>query len=139
MFENSAWSNMIWILLYSNFLLLNTTVLNADWNGMLTITSATIPRNSVLLYCIFMLYCRIPHCQNDIWVFYESRRQNITISSTHSTYVRSKIKYMQIDHCGLLRATVTGRLLMYAEITHTRCVSYFTSFLTVPLTSGPVC
>ena len=37
-----------------------------------------------------------------------NQRQNITISSTHSTYVRSKIKIRENDDCGLLRATVTG-------------------------------
>ena len=60
-----AWSNIDGILLYSDFLLLNATVLILDWIGMLTITSATIIScNSNFLYCIFMPYDRIHHCQN---------------------------------------------------------------------------
>ena len=54
-FENNAWSkSMIWIVLHSHFLLLNTTVLSADWISMLIITGAMISRNSVLFYCKFM-------------------------------------------------------------------------------------
>ena len=44
-----------WIVLYSNFLLLNTTVLNADWIGIATVISATIGWNVASLYCILML------------------------------------------------------------------------------------
>ena len=53
-FEKSAWSSMIWIVLHSNFLFLYSLYRSADWIGMFTVTSATIPRNSLLLYCIFM-------------------------------------------------------------------------------------
>ena len=31
------------------------------------------------------------------------------------------------------------RVLMYVENTHIRCIPFFTSFLTVPLKSGPAC
>ena len=37
-----------------------------------------------------------------------NQRQNITISGTNSTYVRSKIKIRENDGCGLLLATVSG-------------------------------
>ena len=47
-----TWS--IWIVLHSNFLFLYSLYRSADWIGMFTVTSATIPRNSLLLYCIFM-------------------------------------------------------------------------------------
>ena len=60
-------------------LLLSSLVLltgNVGWIGMLTIMSATIPHSSVPLYWIFMLYCRIPHCQNGIWVFFKFKWDN---------------------------------------------------------------
>ena len=69
-FESSPWSNTIWSLQCIILLALWSLYCSADWIGMLTITSATIPCNSVLLYCIFMLYCKILHCQNGIWVFF---------------------------------------------------------------------
>ena len=39
----------------------------------------------------------------------------------------------------VLRVNVTGqgRLLMYVENKHNMCIPLFTSFLIVPLTSGP--
>ena len=37
-----------------------------------------------------------------------NQRQNITISSTNSTYVRSKNKIRENGGCGLLCANVTG-------------------------------
>ena len=54
-FANSAWSGMIWIVLFIILLALWSLYCSADWIGMLTTTSATIPCNSVLLYWIFML------------------------------------------------------------------------------------
>jgi len=62
-FKNSAWSSMVWSLKCIILLALCSLYRSADWIDMLTIPRATIPRNSVLLYCIFMPYCRIPHCQ----------------------------------------------------------------------------
>ena len=47
---------MVWILLYSNFLLLNTTFLSADWIGILTITRTTVTCNIMCSYCILMPY-----------------------------------------------------------------------------------
>ena len=69
-FENSPSSNTIWIVLYSNFLLLSSTILNTDWTRISTITSATIPYNRVSFHCIFMPYCRIPHWQRCFFEFY---------------------------------------------------------------------
>ena len=68
-FERIAWSSMIWIVLFIILLVLWSLYCSAGWIGMLTIPSATIPCNGVLLYWIFVLYCGIPHCQNSIWVF----------------------------------------------------------------------
>ena len=87
MFENSAWTNMVQILLYIIFLLLYSLNGNADWIGMLIITTAMINHNSALLYFIFMSYCRIPHCQNGISLIF-NHHQNITNSSTNS-YIRT--------------------------------------------------
>ena len=69
-FENSAWSSMIWIVLHSNFLFLYSLYCRADWIGMFTVMSATVPRNGVLLYWIFVPYCIIPHRQNHLWVVF---------------------------------------------------------------------
>ena len=81
---------MIWIALCIILLTLYSLFCRADWIGMFTITSATISCNSILLYCIFMLYCRIPHCQNGIQLFFNNHRQNITNSST-SSYIRTGV------------------------------------------------
>ena len=85
-FANSAWSSMIWIVLCINFLFLYSLNVNTDWTHITTVISATTPRNSVLLCCIFMPYCRIFHYQYGIFELFFNMRQNITNYSTNSTY-----------------------------------------------------
>ena len=86
-----AWSNIDGILLYSDFLLLNATVLSADWIGKLTITSAMISCNSNFFYCIFMPYDRIRFTivKTVFEFFFLNQRQNITNSTTNSAYDRA--------------------------------------------------
>ena len=85
----SAWSSMIWIVLHSLFLFLYSFNMNTDWTRITTVISATTPRNSVLLHCILMPYCRIFHCQNGIFELFFNMRQYITNPSTNSTYDRA--------------------------------------------------
>ena len=98
-FANSAQSNMVWILLYSNFLLLNTTILNVDWIRILTIKIGTISCNSVFL----ILYIHAVGVGQPFSKWYLSyfliKRQNITSSSTNCAYLRSKINYARSSGC----------------------------------------
>ena len=56
---------------------------NTDWIGILIMISATIPRNNVQLYCIFILYYRISHCQNHLFEFFIFIMKLFSINSTY--------------------------------------------------------
>ena len=69
----------------------------------------------------------------------KSRTTKQYITCVPTTIIRRHAQQQTtIYRCGLLHAIVTGSsLLMYVETCNpSRCVPYFTSFLTVPLTSG---
>ena len=92
--------SQIWLEFYCTviFLLLNTTILNADWIRILTIKIATISCNSVfLILYIHAVGIGQPFSKWYLSYFLIKCQNIITSSSTNCAYLRSKIKYARID------------------------------------------